>query len=93
MSANTSSGYGSGSYRAGAIPSLPPSPKKRERIGEDLLPFGDYADIDPYQQLCEDTEFVQQQDQQNKTFYESDSWWWDHQRIRFLKNNLGMSFF
>ncbi|WP_220250905.1 hypothetical protein [Billgrantia montanilacus] len=84
-----SSHYGPGAYRVGAIPSMPTSPKKRERFGEDLLPFGNYAGIDPYQQLCEDAEFVQQQDRQDKAFYETDDWWWDHQRIRFLKSQVG----
>ncbi|MCE9661947.1 hypothetical protein LY622_00695 [Halomonas sp. M5N1S17] len=83
--------YGPGAYRAGVIPSMPAPPKKRERIGEELLPFGDYAGIDPYQQLCEDAEFVQHQDRQDKAFYETDDWWWDHQRIRFLKSQLGLS--
>ncbi|MBA2777280.1 hypothetical protein [Billgrantia kenyensis] len=83
--------YGPGAYRAGAIPALPAAPKKRERIGEELLPFGDYASIDPYQQLCEDAEFVQHQDRQDKAFYETDDWWWDHRRIGFLKSQLGFS--
>jgi hypothetical protein len=83
--------YGTGAYRADAIPAMPAPLKKRERIGEELLPFGDYAGIDPYQQLCEDAEFVQHRDQQDKIFYETDDWWWDHQRIRFLKSQLGFS--
>ncbi|MCC5884700.1 MAG: hypothetical protein JJU25_18940 [Halomonas sp.] len=83
--------YDAGAYRAGAIPAMPSPPKKRERIGEELLPFGDYANIDPYQQLCEDAEFVQHLDRQDKAFYKTDDWWWDHQRIRFLKNQLGFS--
>lgn len=86
-----SSHYGPGAYSAGAIPSMPAPPKKRERIGEELLPFGNYAGIDPYQQLCEDAEFVQHQDRQNKQFYETDDWWWDHLRIRFLKSQFGFS--
>ncbi|WP_234261854.1 hypothetical protein [Halomonas sp. MCCC 1A11062] len=83
--------YGPGAYRARAIAAMPAAPKKRERIGEELLPFGDYAGIDPYQQLCEDAEFVQHQDRQDKAFYKTDDWWWDHQRIRFLKSQLGLS--
>ncbi|MCE8015492.1 hypothetical protein HOP62_05300 [Halomonas sp. MCCC 1A17488] len=90
MKEASSSHYDAGAYRAGAIPSLPASPKKRERIGEELLPFGDYAGVDPYQQLCEDAEFVQHQDRQDKAFYETDDWWWDHQRIRFLGSNSGV---
>ncbi|QTP59392.1 hypothetical protein HNO53_12110 [Billgrantia antri] len=91
MKEASSSPYGPGAYRAGAIPSMPASPKKRERIGEELLPFGDYAGLDPYQQLCEDAEFVQHLDREDKAFFKTDDWWWDHQRIRFLKSKLGLS--
>ncbi|MDR5866836.1 hypothetical protein [Halomonas koreensis] len=60
-------------------------------MGEDLLPFGDYAGIDPHQQLCEDAELVQYQEAQDPNFYQSQDWWWDHQRIRFLKSQVGLS--
>ncbi|MGR2740219.1 hypothetical protein ACUY1T_17380 [Billgrantia sp. Q4P2] len=83
--------YGPGAYRASAIAAMPAAPKKRERIGEELLPFGDYAGIDPYQQLWEDAEFVQHRESQDKAFYDTDNWWWDHQRICFLKSQLGLS--
>ncbi|RUR52866.1 hypothetical protein [Vreelandella populi] len=92
MSEFTFTHYGSTSYRVDDIPSLPAPSKKRDRIGEELLPFGDYAGIDPYQQICEDAEFVQHQDRQDKLFYKTDGWWWDNQRIRFLKNQFGLSF-
>lgn len=78
-------------YRAEAIPLLPASPKARERAGEDLLPFGDYAGIDPHQQLCDDAELVQYQETQDQNFYQSQDWWWDHVRIRFLKSQVGLS--
>ncbi|WP_221885439.1 hypothetical protein [Vreelandella populi] len=91
MKEASSTHYGSTAYRADAIPSLPVLSKKRDRIGEELLPFGDYAGIDPYQQICEDAESVQHQDRQDKAFYETDDWWWDHQRIRFLKSQLRLS--
>ena len=89
MSEASSSYYGPDAYRADAIPPLPAPPRKRERLGEDLLSFGDYAGIDPDQQ--EDAEFVQVEDRQDKRFYESERWWWDHQRIRFLKSQVGIS--
>ncbi|WP_133154961.1 hypothetical protein [Billgrantia endophytica] len=85
------SDYSPGAYRGNAIPPLPAPPRKRERLGEELLPFGDYADINPYQQLSEDMELVQHLEQENRRFYESDDWWWDHQRICFLKSQLGFS--
>lgn len=93
MSGNTtrtaSDYYGPDAYRADAIPPLPAPPRKRERLGEDLLPFGDHAGIDPDQQ--EDVELVQERDRQDKAFYQSERWWWDHQRIRFLKSQVGIS--
>ncbi|MCO7244767.1 hypothetical protein [Halomonas sp. Mc5H-6] len=91
MTETTSSHYGPNTYRGGAIPPLPKAPKERSRLGEDLLPFGDYAYIDPHQQVCADAELVQHMDQKDKQFYESGDWWWDHQRIRFIKSQLGLS--
>ncbi|MDN3557674.1 hypothetical protein [Halomonas maura] len=85
------SSYETAPYRADAIPPLPEPPKARKRRGEDLLPFGDYAGIDPHQQLCEDAELVQYQEQEDSAFYQSKDWWWDHQRIRFLKSQAGLS--
>ncbi|MGO2241448.1 MAG: hypothetical protein ACTH5D_06795 [Halomonas sp.] len=90
MSVATSSHYNFSAYRADAISAMPAPPKKRERIGEELLPFGDYAGVDPYQRLCEDTELVQRQDSENNKFYEIDDWWWDHQRIQFLGSSSRM---
>ena len=83
--------YGPSTYSSELIPAMPAPPKKRERVGEELLPFGDYAGIAPYQQLCEDAELIQQRDQEDPNFNQSDSWWWDHQRIRFIKSKLGLS--
>lgn len=91
MKEASTSPYDAGAYRAGAIPVLPAPPKKRERVGEELLPFGDYAGIDPYQQLCEDAEFVQHQDHQDKSFYETADWWWSHRHIKFMSNSTGIS--
>ncbi|WP_222105004.1 hypothetical protein [Halomonas sp. SH5A2] len=91
MSGSSYSRYGHGTYRASAIPPLPKVPKERGRVSEDLLPFGDYAHINPYQQICADAELVQHMEQKDKQFYESDDWWWDHQRIRFIKSQLGLS--
>jgi hypothetical protein len=91
MKEASSSHYGPGAYRAGDIPVMPLATKKRERIGEELLPFGNYAGIDPNQQLCEDAEFVQHQDRQDKAFYEMDGWWWNHRNIKFMSNSNGIS--
>ncbi|PAU75405.1 hypothetical protein [Halomonas salipaludis] len=83
--------YSPSAYRAEDIPSLPEAPRKRGRVGEDLLPFGDYAYIDPYQQVCADAELVQNMERENTSFYDSEDWWWDNKRIRFIKSKLGLS--
>nr|WP_297457110.1 hypothetical protein [uncultured Halomonas sp.] len=83
--------YASSAYRAEAIPPLPaPDAKhRRERNVDELQPFGDYADIDPHQRVANDTASVQKQDRQDAQFFEKD-WWWDHQRIRFLNEKMGL---
>ena len=80
-------------FRADQIPALPESPKKRERLGEDLQPVGDYADIEPYYRVCEDVSAVQHQDQDNPDGFTSGEWWWDHRQIRFLSGKafIGLS--
>ncbi|MBZ5487747.1 hypothetical protein HW452_09435 [Halomonas aquamarina] len=85
------SAYMSGAYTSETIPPLPEAPKKRGRVGEELLPFGDYAHIDPAQQISADAELVQHIEQKDKHFYESDDWWWTHQKIIFIKSQLGLS--
>ncbi|WP_275289098.1 hypothetical protein [Halomonas elongata] len=90
MSSDTAP-YETDAYRAAVIPSLPAPQKARERRGEDLLPFGDYAYINPYQQLCDDAELVQYQENEDPNFYQSQNWWWGHQRIRFLKSQTELS--
>lgn len=85
------SAYTSGAYKSEAIPPLPKTLKQRGRVGEELLPFGDYAYIDPYQQVCADAELAQHMEQKDKQFYESDDWWWNNQSILFIKSQLGLS--
>ena len=91
MTETTSSHYGPNTYCGGAIPPLPKAPKERSRLGEDLLPFGDYAYIDPHQQVCADAELVQHMEQKDEQFYESDDWWWDHCHIKFMVKSAGIS--
>lgn len=83
--------YAHNGYRAEAIPPLPaPGTKhRRERSIDELQPFGDYAGIDPYTRVADDAATVQELDHQDAQFYEND-WWWDHQRIRFLNEKLGL---
>ena len=81
-------------FRADQIPELPESPKKRERLGEDLQPVGDYAGIEPYYRVCEDVGAVKHQDQDDPDGFAAGEWWWDHQELRFLNGKVfvGLSF-
>jgi len=80
-------------FRADQIPELPESPKKRERLGEDLQPVGDYAGIEPYYRVCEDVGAVQHQDRNDPDDFASGEWWWDQRQIRFLNGRafIGLS--
>ncbi|MGX1203255.1 hypothetical protein [Marinobacter sp. MBR-105] len=79
-------------FRAMEIGPLPPSPKKRMRIGEELQPVGTYAGIIPYLGTIQDVEVLQDHEKTDPEF-ESKDWWWDHQRIRFLNEKLGLKLF
>ena len=74
MGSMTEMAYAEDAYRAEAIPLLPAPQKARKRAGEALLPFGDYAGIDPNHQLSEDAELVQYQEAQDPGFYQSQGW-------------------
>src|SRR5690554_4074274 len=63
--------------------------KVRFASRDSSLSAGDYAGIDPVQQ--ESAEFVQDEDRRDPAFFDADDWWWDHQRIRFLKSQIGLS--
>ena len=76
-------------FRAMEIGPLPPSPKKRMRIGEELQPVGTYAGIIPYLGTIQDVEVLQDHEKTDPEF-ESKDWWWDHQRIQFLNDKLGL---
>lgn len=78
-------------FRAVEIGPLPPSPKDRMRIGEELQPIGTYAGIIPYSGTIQDVEVLQEHEKSDPEF-ESKDWWWDHQRIRFLNEKLGLKF-
>ncbi|MEP1213543.1 MAG: hypothetical protein ABJM11_08125 [Marinobacter sp.] len=80
-------------FRVDQIPALPGSPEKRERLGEDLQPVGDYAGIEPYCRVCEDVDAIQHQDQEDPDDFEAGDWWWDQRQIRFLNGKafLGLS--
>ncbi|WP_144823079.1 hypothetical protein [Marinobacter piscensis] len=78
-------------FRAMEISPLPKSPKKRLRIGEELQPTGSFAGVIPYQATLQDAEVLQGHEKTDPEFKSKD-WWWDHQRIRFLNEKLGLKF-
>ncbi|WP_323754735.1 hypothetical protein [Marinobacter sp.] len=70
---------------------LPRSSKERTRLGEELQPVGSYAGVIPHNSTIEDVEVLQDHEKTDPEF-ESADWWWDHQRIRFLNEKLGLKF-
>ena len=76
-------------FRAAEIGPLPKSPEERVRIGEELQPTGSYAFTIPYQGTVQDIEVLQDHEKQDPQFCSND-WWWDHQRICFLNEKLGL---
>ncbi len=83
--------FSSAAFRALEIGPLPPAPKERSCIGEELQPIGTYAGIIPYLGTIQDAEVLQEHEKADPEF-ESKDWWWDHQRIRFLNGKLGLKF-
>ncbi|MDP4546816.1 hypothetical protein Q9245_03490 [Marinobacter sp. MDS2] len=71
---------------------LPKSSKERTRLGEELQPVGSYAGIIPYHSAIEDVEVLQDHEKTDPEF-ESKDWWWDHQKVRFVNEKLGLKFF
>ena len=80
--------YSSNAYRAGDIPCLPNS-EKRKRLGDELQPWGDYSAINPVQMLLADVETLQSCEADNSDFYKDEWWGWTHQQLKFLNNKLG----
>ncbi|MDP4546818.1 hypothetical protein [Marinobacter sp. MDS2] len=78
-------------FRATRIRPLPKSSKERTRLGEELQPIGSYAGIIPYHGTIGDVEVLQDHEKTDPEFKSKD-WWWDHQRIRFLNEKLGLKF-
>ncbi|MBN7770033.1 hypothetical protein KUV44_16490 [Marinobacter daepoensis] len=82
------SGVSNRAFRAMEIGPLPISPKERTRVGDELQPFGAYANLNPYHRTVEDIDTVQSSERDDPEFYK-EHWWWDHQRLRFLNEKLG----
>lgn len=81
-------------YEAAAFEkdNMPPLPegKNRKRTGDELQPWGDYADIDPFGKIETDVPDVQYCESDNPEFYKDEWWGWTHQRLRCINNKLGL---
>lgn len=85
------SGVSDTAFRAMEIGPLPISPKERTRVGDELQPYGAYANLNPYHRTVEDIDTVQSSERDDPEFYK-EHWWWDHQRLRFLNEKTGLKF-
>ncbi|WP_432210117.1 hypothetical protein [Marinobacter alkaliphilus] len=81
--------YASTAYRSDQAVELPETRAKRERVGDELQPYGAYANLNPYHRTVEDIDTVQCSESEDPEFYK-ENWWWDHQRLRFLNEKLGL---
>ena len=81
--------YASTAYRSDQAVELPETRAKRERVGDELQPYGAYANLNPYHRTVEDIDTVQCSEIEDPEFYK-ENWWWDHQRLRFLNEKLGL---
>ena len=86
------SGVSDTAFRGMEIGPLPMSPKERTRVGDELQPYGAYANLNPYYRIVEDVETVQLSERDDPEFYRKD-WWWDHQRLRFLNEKIGLKIY
>ena len=90
-------GYGFNDEKYGfyldRIARIPDATAKRERLGQDLQPIGDYVGIEPYYRVCEDVADLQCQDENDSDFFRSGDWWWQQHKIRFLNGKafIGLS--
>src|SRR5690554_2815318 len=83
--------YASTAYRSDQAVELPETRAKRERVGDELQPYGAYANLNPYHRTVEDIDIVQSSERDDPEFYK-EHWWWDHQRLRFLNEKTGLKF-
>lgn len=81
--------YASTAYRSDQAVELPETRAKRERVGDELQPYGAYANLNPYHRTVEDIDTVQCSERDDPEFYK-ENWWWDHQRLRFLNEKMGL---
>lgn len=81
--------YASTAYRSDQAVELPEARAKRARVGDELQPYGTYANLNPYHRTAEDVDTVQSSEREDPEFFE-ENWWWDHQRLRFLNEKMGL---
>src|SRR5690554_316687 len=92
MSENRESApFSESAFRATTVGPLPDAPRERVRVGEELQPVGTYAGVIPYLGTLQDIDVVQEHEKTDPEFQSRD-WWWDHERIRFLNEKLGLKF-
>lgn len=84
--------YAPTAFNTEFTPPLPDS-NKRERAGEELQPWGDYASINPFEKIIHDVKDVQTNEKGNPEFYKDEWWGWNHQKLRFLNNKQGLKVF
>ncbi|MBW0149131.1 hypothetical protein [Marinobacter arenosus] len=89
MICNNVSSFAVTSFSVRSIGPLPESPSKREVFNDELQPIGSYATINPYYRIVQDIEAVKNHEREDPEFKDKD-WWWDHQRIRFLNEKMGL---
>lgn len=83
--------YADTAFKSNSISLLPQSPRRRERVGDELQPMGVYAGANPYNGVVEDVKTLQDHEVDDPEFTDKD-WWWDHSRIRFLNGKVGLKF-
>ncbi|WP_236012437.1 hypothetical protein, partial [Marinobacter mangrovi] len=81
--------YADEALNSGCLPPLPDS-KKRNRAGDELQPWCEYAAINPYKKIIADVTNVQSCEADDKEFYNDEWWGWTHKHLRFLNDKLGL---
>ncbi|MGO1501995.1 MAG: hypothetical protein ACTHWH_12015 [Marinobacter sp.] len=83
--------FSDAAFKITTVEPMPEGPVKRAHVGDELQPFGSYANANPYHGSVQDVEAVQEHEPRDPEFKDKD-WWWDHQRIRFLNGKFSLKF-
>jgi len=78
-------------FHSAGIEPLPESLANRTKVGDELQPFGSYANANPYHGSIQDVDAVQDHEPNDPELKDED-WWWDNQRIRFWNGKIGLKF-